>query len=166
MRDQLRSRVYAAELQVRAAIERAAGGEGVDFFGSMLPAPQERRFGSLEEVDSYLQRVLTEPRAVSAFGPLPAPGVRLRAGEAEAHYEFGRAVIALPAASDWAWRELVVLHELAHHVTALNSPGTASHGPEFAAVYCQLVEWELGGAAGLLLRAALDGEGVVVGGVV
>ena len=165
MRDQLRSRVYAAELQVRTAVERAAGGGGVDFFGSMLPVPQERRFASVDEVAAYLRRVLADPRAVDAFGALPAPRVRLRAGDSEAHYEFGRAVIALPAASDWAWRELVVLHELAHHIIALNSPAAASHGPEFAAVYCRLVEWQLGGAAGLLLRAALDGEGVVVGGV-
>lgn len=165
MRDQLRSRVYAAELQVRAAIERAATGGGVDFFGSMLPAPQERRFQSVREVADYLRGVLADPRAMAAFGDVAAPRVRLRAGEAEAHYEFDNAVIALPGGSDWAWRELVVLHELAHHLTALRHPGAASHGPEFAALYCQLVEWQLGGAAGLLLRAAFDGEGIVVGGL-
>jgi putative metallohydrolase (TIGR04338 family) len=164
MRDQLRGRVYAAESQVRAAVERAAAGGGVDFFGSMLPVPQERRFSDFAEVASYIAGVLVDERLRGAFGAIDAPGLRARAGEAEAHYEFDTAVIALPQGGGWAWRELVILHELAHHITALVHPEAASHGPEFASVYCRLVEWQLGGAASLLLRAALDGEGVVVGG--
>lgn len=160
-RDKARARVYAAEQQVRSAIARANTAGQVDFFGSQLPVPAERRFGSLAEVSEYLEQALAT--VANEFGHLPVPTVRLRAGDAEAHYEFATATIALPAASDWAWRELVVLHELAHHITALTSANAAAHGAEFAAVYLRLVNQQLGATAELLLRAAFDGAGVEVG---
>lgn len=162
-RDQLRSKVYEAEQQVRSALERAASAGALDFFGSLLPPPVERRFETLAQVRDYLDSVCSSAEFVAAFGELPVPKLRGRGGDSQAHYEFDNQTIALPMTSDWAARELVVLHELAHHVVGLRQPDAAYHGAEFSTVYCRLVELVIGGPAGLLLRAALDGEGVVVG---
>jgi putative metallohydrolase (TIGR04338 family) len=54
-------------------------------------------------------------------------------------------------------RELVVLHELAHHLT----PGE-EHGPAFVAMLIELVDGLLGSEAGFLLRSALLDAGVTV----
>lgn len=161
-RDSTRSKVYAAELQVRAAVEKAQTAGGVDFFGSMLPPPRERGFRSLTEIEIYLKAALLDPEVVARFGALPVPRLRLGNSEDTSSYRAENREILMPQ-SGWAWRELVVLHELAHHVAAMKYPRAAGHGPEFAAIYCQLVGHQMGHATELLLRAALDGQRVKVG---
>lgn len=159
MKDERRAAVYAAEQQLRDLLSRSSGGT-VDFFGSQLPVPVERRFSSFAELADYLKDVL----ARSSWSELAAPALRPRRGAALAHYEYEAACIAIPEAEQWAWRELVLLHELAHHIVALRTADrAAAHGPQFAGVYVELINQELGGTAALLLRAAFDGVGVEVG---
>lgn len=162
-RDTLRAKVYAAESQVREAMESAVTAGAIDFFGSLLPPPVERRFGNLDEVEIYLRDCCVADEFRNLFGDMSVPQLRDRAGDDQAHYEFDTEMIALPSESEWAMRELVVLHELAHHVVGLRRPEAAHHGDYFAAVYCALVHNNLGGAAGLMLRAAFDGQGIAVG---
>jgi putative metallohydrolase (TIGR04338 family) len=57
----------------------------------------------------------------------------------------------------WAMRELVVLHELAHHLS-----GGADHGAEFVTVLLCLVAELVGAEAGFLLRSALLDAGASV----
>jgi putative metallohydrolase (TIGR04338 family) len=57
----------------------------------------------------------------------------------------------------WAMRELVVLHELAHHLT----PGD-QHGSAFVATFVELVAELVGTEAAFLLRSALLDAGVAV----
>jgi putative metallohydrolase (TIGR04338 family) len=86
--------------------------------------------------------------------------VRARAGAARAEYEFATHTIAVPphrVGGRWAMRELVVLHELAHHLA-----GEAGHGPVFVARLVHLVEELIGPEAGFLLRSALLEAGVQV----
>lgn len=156
VRDTGRAAVYQAELQVRAALERAAGGR-LDFFGSQLQLPVERRFSNLDEVRTYLHECQRDPRVVAGYGDHPQVGVRPRAGDQQAHYSAG--VIAIPVASDWAMREMVVLHELAHHLAWSDS--APSHGPAFRSAYLELVEWFIGAEVALILRTALQGTGAV-----
>lgn len=155
-RDAQRSRVYAAEQFVRTMFDRAAqhGSRAIEFFGTSLTLPPEARFASVESVQRYVDDV------VARMGLTPVK-VRARRGMAAAHYENdgGSAVIAVPAGSGtWALRELVVLHELAHHVCqGVDGP---AHGPEFVAAYCALCESVMGPEVALVLRMIYAKEGV------
>jgi putative metallohydrolase (TIGR04338 family) len=57
---------------------------------------------------------------------------------------------------DWALRELVVLHEIAHHLCDIRPP----HGPEFVATLCELAEIVMGPELGHVLRVVFAKEGV------
>ena len=86
--------------------------------------------------------------------------VRARRGVTAAHYEWTpeSAVIAVPdRQTDWALRELVVLHEFAHHLAQADPP----HGPEFVAAFCELAEAVMGAEVGYVLRVVYAKEGVV-----
>lgn len=169
-RDTHRSAVYAAEDQVARTVERAnrtAAGR-VDFFGSSLTLPPERRFADVASVQSYVDAVLALGWVRERWPRLPGCRVRERSGQTRATYESSVTgappVIAVPLATRWAGRELVVLHEVAHHLAAHSSAdGEPSHGPTFTGTYLALVEMVVGAEVALLLRAALHGVDVPVG---
>jgi putative metallohydrolase (TIGR04338 family) len=153
--------VYAAEEQWGRQLAR---GGAVDFFGSPLQVPQERRFADIGAVQRYVDAVLGLIGVVTRWPGVPPVRVRERAGNGRAHYSEG--VIALPlqglVGERWAARESVVLHELTHHLVAHSHHGVAAHGPEFCGDEVLLVEIALGPEAALLLRAAFDGSGIPV----
>ncbi|MUL82749.1 MULTISPECIES: TIGR04338 family metallohydrolase [unclassified Mycolicibacterium] len=153
-KDTQRARVYAAEQFVRTMFDRAAqhSSRAIDFFGTSLTLPPEAKFGSVESVQRYVDDV------AARVGAQPV-AVRRRRGATAAHYELvdGKAVIAVPERDIWALRELVVLHELAHHVAREDPP----HGPGFVAAYCELCETIMGPEVGLVLRMVYAKEGVV-----
>ncbi|MET0897982.1 MAG: TIGR04338 family metallohydrolase [Mycobacterium sp.] len=165
-RDSQRSKVYAAEQFARTLFDRAAehGSWAVDFFGASLTLPPEARFGSVEAVQRYLDQVMSLPSVSQRWPGSPALTVRPRRGLQAAHYENldGTGVIAVPdnAAPDsgtrWALRELVVLHETAHHL----SPVEPAHGPEFVSTFCELAETVMGPEAGHVLRVLYAKNGV------
>ena len=153
-RDTQRARVYAAEQFVRTMFDRAAqhSSRAIDFFGTSLTLPPEAKFGSVDSVQRYVDDV------IARVGADPV-AVRRRRGVTAAHYELvdGKAVIAVPERNTWALRELVVLHELAHHVSHADPP----HGPDFVATYCELCETVMGPEVGLVLRMVYAKEGVL-----
>ena len=156
-RDTHRSAVYAAEEQVAAALAR---GGSVDFFGSRLTLPVERRFADQESVQRYVDAVL-QLASVRLAWPDAAPVlVRERRGVRRATY--ADAVISLPLAGladqRWAAREMVVLHELTHHLV----PDDPPHGSNFCAGLLGLLGLVIGPEVELLLRASLDSAGVPV----
>ena len=154
------SAVYAAEDQWSAVLDR---GGIVDFFGSRIDVPMQRRFGDLASVQTYVEAV-TSLESVRAQYPQAGPvAVRERSGQLKAHYEPATATIAIPFRSAWAGREAVVLHEVAHHLACSRGVPAGSrrwHGPEFQAAMCVLVSAVMGEAAALLLRAGYDQAGV------
>ncbi|MDI3313013.1 MAG: TIGR04338 family metallohydrolase [Mycobacterium sp.] len=161
-RDAQRSRVYAAEEFVRTLFDRAAGHglPAVEFFGTRLTLPPEARFGSVAAVQRYVDDVLGLP-AVRRHWPTAAPlTVRARRAAAAAHYESreGTGIIAVPDrdGTNWAMRELVVLHELAHHLCNTRP----AHGPQFVATMCTLAELVMGPELGYVLRVVYAKEGV------
>jgi putative metallohydrolase (TIGR04338 family) len=160
-RDTQRSKVYAAEEFVRTLFDRAGehGNRAIEFFGANLTLPPEARFSSVETVQRYVDDVLALT-AVRARWPAVAPLiVRPRRGLAAAHYERddGGAVIAVPERqSTWALRELVVLHEVAHHLCDVDPP----HGPEFVATFCELAQVVMGPEVAHVLRVVYAKEGV------
>ncbi|AQT78147.1 hypothetical protein B1R94_01200 [Mycolicibacterium litorale] len=161
-RDSQRSRVYAAEEFVRTLFDRAAqhSSRSIDFFGTQLTLPPEGRFASMPSAQRYVDEVLALP-AVTDRWPGPGPlRVRGRRSATAAHYERqeGTGVIAVPDrdSADWAMRELVVLHEIAHHLT----PDGPAHGPEFTATFCELATMVMGPEVGHVLRVVYTKEGV------
>lgn len=153
--------MYAAEEQWARQLAR---GGTVDFFGSALQVPQERRFADIGSVQRYADSVLSLIGVITRWPCVPAVRVRERAGAGRAHYADD--VIALPlmgaVGERWAARETVVLHEITHHLVAHSHRGVAAHGPEFCGDEIALAEIVLGAEAALLLRAAFDGSGIPV----
>lgn len=165
MRDGQRAKVYDAEQLVRGVFERADeyGHRTVELYGSQLTLPVERRFASVDSIQRYCDAVLDLNWVAARWGHAAGPvQVRARAGAAAAHYEPDGAVLAVPAnrtGGDWALRELVVLHELAHHMEP-ELGDRAAHGPRFCARYVELVDGVVGPEASLLLRTTMLGCGV------
>jgi putative metallohydrolase (TIGR04338 family) len=165
-RDAQRARVYAAESLVCRVYDRAAasGSRTVDLHGSTITLPIERRFASIESMQTYADRVLALRWVQAAWPDRAAVPVTVRArnGQARAHYESATATIAIPPHRNnraWAMRELVLLHELAHHLTA----AVPAHGPVFTDGYLTLVIELVGPEAGLLVRTAMHESGVRIG---
>ncbi|HEY9315151.1 TIGR04338 family metallohydrolase [Williamsia sp.] len=168
-RDSQRSALYAAERLVFNVFERAAGGGNtLTIAGTTITLPPEARFGSVDSVRHYVDRVVAMAPVIDRFERARTPvSVRTRRGQHQAHYEYdpagGAGVIAVPVATQgrWAMRELVVLHELAHHL----SPGSSTdkHGPRFAATLIDLVGLVLGPEAALVYRITFGDSGIGVG---
>ncbi|MGV0875105.1 TIGR04338 family metallohydrolase [Mycolicibacterium sp. XJ879] len=160
-RDFQRAKVYAAEDFVRTLFDRASerGNPVVEFFGTQLTLPPEGRFASVPAVQRYIDEVLAMP-AVRQRWPDTVPlTVRARRGVSAAHYERSddAALIAVPPRGNgWALRELVVLHEIAHHLCDNLPP----HGPQFVATFCELTETVMGPEVAHVLRVVYGKEGV------
>lgn len=160
-RDSQRAKVYAAEEFVRTLFDRAGerGNRVVEFFGTQLTLPPEGRFSTVDSVQRYVDDVLAMA-AVRRRWPTPRPlAVRPRRGVTAAHYEVhgDDATIAVPdRGSRWALRELVVLHEIAHHLCDTSPP----HGPQFVSTFCELAGAVMGAEVGHVLRVVYAREGV------
>ncbi|MCV7402636.1 TIGR04338 family metallohydrolase [Mycobacterium fragae] len=161
-RDTQRSKVYAAEEFVRTLFERAAehASRSVEFFGAQLTLPPEARFGSVPAVQRYVDEVLALPAVRRKWPSVPPLTVRARRASTAAHYENrdGTGIIAVPdlTTADWAMRELVVLHEIAHHLCEDQPP----HGPRYVDTLCTLAELVMGPEVGHVLRVVYAKEGV------
>ncbi|MDJ0411705.1 TIGR04338 family metallohydrolase [Rhodococcoides fascians] len=165
-RDAQRSAVYDAEQMVRIMFDRAEERDNrvVTVLGSQITLPIERKFASLKSVQSYVDAVLALDWIATTW---PDAGrtvtVRARSGSGAAHYERDAATIAVPLHQSnraWALRELVVLHELAHH---FGDEDEQQHGGAFVDRYITLVGDIVGSEAGFVLRAMMAESGVRVG---
>ncbi|HEY5852808.1 MAG TPA: TIGR04338 family metallohydrolase [Aldersonia sp.] len=168
VRDVQRGRVYDAEQLVRTVFDRTDENRlrVVETHGSQLTLPVERRFASLESVQTYVRKVLALNWVRARWARAAAPvQVRARLGATSAHYELATATLAVPmhaGGTAWALREFVVLHELAHHLDP-DPDRTAAHGPEYCERYLDLVDGIVGAEAAFLLRATMLDCGVKIG---
>lgn len=156
------SAVYGAEDQWSAVLDR---GGTVDFYGSHINIPLQKRFADIASVQSYVDAVLALGPVREAFPNAGPVRVRERRGQGEAHYEPSTATVAIPLHNRAFGRESTVLHELAHHLSVSgglsSSPnGTRWHGTEFREAMLFLVSVALGEPAALLLRAGYHASGV------
>ncbi|QII04042.1 TIGR04338 family metallohydrolase [Rhodococcoides fascians A25f] len=165
-RDTQRSAVYDAEQLVRTMFDRAEERDirVVQVMGSQITLPIERKFASLKSVQTYIDAVLALDWVAATW---PDAGrvitVRARSGSGAAHYEPDTATIAVPLHHGnraWALRELVVLHELAHHFAGEDEQ---QHGGAFVDRYITLVSEIVGYEAGFVLRAMMAESGVRIG---
>lgn len=162
VRDAQRAKVYAAEEFVRTLFDRTSehGSRSVEFFGTQLTLPPEARFASAASVRRYVDDVLALPAVRQRWPVIGLLSVRTRRAATAAHYENhdGAGVIAVPEqrGGGWAMRELVVLHEIAHHLCDAQPP----HGSQFITTLCALAEVVMGPELGYVLRAVFAREGV------
>ncbi len=157
------SAVYGAEHQWSAVLDR---GGPMNFHGSQINIPVQKRFADIPSVQIYVDRVLAL-EAVRARYPNAGPvTVRERRGQGKAHYEPSTATVAIPMENRAFGRESTVLHELAHHLSASEGlpatrSGTRWHGAEFRRAMILLVSVALGEQAALLLRAGYYSAGLL-----
>jgi putative metallohydrolase (TIGR04338 family) len=163
LRDFQRAKVYDAEHLVHRIFDRSADYPVIEVAGSHLTLPVERRFGAIDAVQRYVDQVLTLGWIRAAWDRAAVPvHVRERAGSSQAHYQRVGSIMAVPgyrAGSGWALRELVILHELSHH---LAPEIEVAHGGGFVDRMITLVDGVIGPEAALLLRITLLDVGVVV----
>jgi putative metallohydrolase (TIGR04338 family) len=143
--------MYQAEYRLRELYDNtvALGNPVVELDGITLTLPPEAKFASAESLQRYVDRAVG-PRQIM---------VRIKRN-GSAHYERYTRTIAIPdTRCGWAMREIVVLHELAHHLTHNQHVDAASHGPEFAATFIDLLARVMGGEAALALRVLCKHSG-------
>lgn len=162
--DLQRAKVYEAEALVRRIFDRSAEFPMVEVANSRVTLPPERKFASLDSLQTYVDRVLALNWIRERWDRSSVPvRVRSRAGQQRAHYERTPAVIAVPlhrGGTAWALRELVVLHEIAHHLAEAQE---VDHGPLFTGRLIQLVDGVIGAEAAFLLRVMFLDVGAQVG---
>lgn len=150
---------------MRRLLDRAAEFPTVQVAGSTVALPAERRFGDVAAVRRYVDGVLglrTIRDRWPARSAMPVV-IRERRGATRAHYEYLGAVIAVPTAMQdrsgtaWAMRELVMLHELAHHLLGDHD---TTHGPAFRSVLLDLVDIVIGPELRLLLLVTYGDAGL------
>lgn len=128
-----------------------------DVFGSTLVLPTPRKFGDLDGVQRYVDAVL-DLHSIRSLNMRGRVKVRRRKGTRAAHYEGWGAVIAVPDhGTRWAMNELVILHEIAHHLD--DQPG---HGPTFRGHYVNLLSVAMAPEVALFIRAGFDRRGLSV----
>lgn len=156
------SAVYGAEHVWSAVLDR---GGLVDFHGSHLYVPIQKRFADIPSAQRYIDGVLALDLIREEYPKAGPVRVRERRGQGKAHYEPLTATLALPLKNRAFGRESTLLHELAHHLSVSEGlpstpAGTRWHGVEFRNAMLFLVSAVLGEAAALILRAAYYDSGV------
>lgn len=157
MTDYQKSRVYAAEHVLVGMYDNAVAADNpvVDLGGGLtLTLPPEAKFGSIESVQTYVDRVLALPALATHPRAMVPLKVRHRAGDRKAHYQSGK--IAVHAGrNNWGMRELVVLHEMAHHLAWGDG-----HGPRFVSALLDLLDAAMGPEVALAARVLFTEGGV------
>lgn len=139
-RDRTRSQVYTAEDQIARLFDDALATaepvrvevRGPDGRTAVVDVPLEVRFADVAAMQRYVDELLRLPAVAPHVGGR-AVTVQAAANPrgTSAHYQPATSRIHIPMAGRWARRELVLLHELAHHVCA--APGPQPERPGTAA---------------------------------
>lgn len=154
--DSGRAAVYAAENQVHALMDFDPDGvAAVRFEGSTLPPiEQDKKFADVDSIQRYVDMIHGANWGYGTAEGVPPVKVRDRKGSRKAEWE-SPDTIAIPVTAPggkWACREMVVLHEYAHHAV-FHLYGLSGHGERFRAIHTDLVRNAVGPVAGLLLLA-------------
>ena len=153
--------LYGAEDELQWALKVSQEHGSVVLAGVSLTLEPEARFGDLEAVQAYVNRVTSLPAVVAEFGKRGTVTVRKRKTGHAAHYEgygpHGGTIAIHPERGKFAMRETVVIHELAHHYDR-----RSGHGPTFAATEIKLFELVMGPQIALAMRILFDQHDVPV----
>ena len=161
--DRNANKVYQVEFALRDILDVCSEGDNTyrGIAGMQLTMPVEYKFGEFDHIQRYANAVI---RDYNGRHDTQHKKVRVVEGRKSLHkkayYTHGMGRITLPQrdSGSWAWRQTVVLHEIAHHLAPC--PG---HGVEFAEVMLDLLENYVGLQAGLVYVILLDKEGITIG---
>lgn len=164
-RDHQRAKVYDAENLVHRIFDRSADFPVIEVAGSRLTLPVERHFATIESVQTFVDAVLALATVRAEWPRAAVPvAVRERRGQQQADYQRLTATLAVPLHAGnraWALRELVILHELTHHLA--DTDNEEPHGPAFTARLIAVISTIVGEEAGFLLRTTMWDLGVRIG---
>jgi putative metallohydrolase (TIGR04338 family) len=155
MRDTQKSKVYSSEHRLEVILDRAARDENplVQVGGISLTLPPEAKFASIASIQTYVDRVLAIPAIAELNDRGPIRVRSTRKGARKAHHQ-GNEIAVPDERLGWAMREIVVLHEVAHHLA------WDHHGPQFAESFLTLLDVVMGPEIALALRVIFDDHGV------
>ena len=107
----------------------------------------EPKFGSIEEAQKYVDKLLASAWITKRWGKQESVTVIHRERKSCTAYKWDR-IIKL---SKWGWCPVVVLHELAHilHPSYYGRP----HGRYFARTLLELITWQFGNDARKILKS-------------
>lgn len=105
--------------------------------GTTVTVPVERKFGHIDTVRAYVDYVST---IAGCMTPKVVMNNRLKS---KATYCIGTITMPNFDSARWAWREAVVLHEVAHHLAKVGG-----HGPVFQKNFTQLLDTHIGPEVG------------------
>lgn len=142
--------VYRAEWRFADLLDTPA--DLITVFGTTMPRPIEARFSPEypEHLQLYIDTLLRTPAFIDRYPHMKGRRIDVVVSKrlkAKAYAE--GSTINMPWAK-WAWRESVLLHELAHVVTP-----EGGHGARFCSNLTWLVSTYMGQQAGWLLSALL-----------
>lgn len=129
----------------------AAGESGtVEMFGSSWTVPRERYFPDIPAIQRYVDEIRSRRWIWTEWPEANMTPVRVIARRGDVEVATMRnGVLSIP--DEWDWRrELIVLHELAHHY------GNGGHTKIFREALVSLVSHEMSDQLGFILRIALD----------
>lgn len=171
-RDHGREGFYDAERRLRRVLDRQHEFPIAEVAGSRITLPVERKFASVPSVQAYVD--LVQQRRWPEFPRLGMQRLAVETkpdhtGQDHAVYTGGRILVPVRAVNPatgtrWAMRELVVLHEVAHHAVAVHHPAgeISAHGPEFAGAFRTLLIGMMGPEMSLLFDVVFREAGVRV----
>jgi putative metallohydrolase (TIGR04338 family) len=142
--------IIAAELEVRRIMRNP-----LELAPNGHLFPVELRWSKVEQVQGYVDIVLSWPWDHWRTGP--AWPVKVEWDDwPNPHYESG--IIHLPKAAPWTLRELIVLHELAHHFTQ-----GQLHELAWVRAFLDLTSTCMDPIVGQLLRTHFNQQGIATG---
>jgi len=164
MRDNDKTKVYEAEFATR---DLSTYGGTVELHGNRMTLPIERKFASLDSIQTYVDAVLNLNWVRAAWPESGGVRVVKRKGIAYATYRHATREMRINDTHDgmWALREIVVLHELSHHLMFAThgfNDKLQSHGVEFRAIFLAMVEELIGPEIAWILRMQYMERGLSV----
>lgn len=148
--------LYGAEDDLKWAYETSQEHGSVVLQGVSLTLEPMVRFGTLDNVQAYVDRITSMAAVIAAFGKTTRVTVRKRRTGHSAHYQLNTIAIH-PERGRWGMNEFTILHELAHHYDR-----GCGHGPSFAATHIGLLELVVGSQIALALRISYGQHDVPV----
>lgn len=147
--------VYQAEFTLRDMLELST----VHVHGRQIDVPPERRFTDIEAVQRYVDKVLAL-NWVRAKYPRAAYPITVKKKPSKTANEAacGGGLMYVPINSHvrWALREIVILHEIAHHLAGAG----ADHRQEFRDCFAWLLEEIIAPEVGWLMRTIFWDRGL------
>jgi len=120
--------------------------------------PLADKYQTKEEVTLFVSMVYEDEWFIRQYGRRSLPSIRFPS-RGRAAYATGTHLLSLP---EWAWTDLIILHEISHLILDADPTPTATHGPEFCRIFLDCVRRFMGDVAAIILASNMHGNKVKV----